>query len=735
MISFKGTKEVLEERYGEESPEEEKAPVLDPLVSHISQVFQRNKDARRDSGCEEEMLIGLRMVGKQYSDDELKLIEEQGGSDIYMPIGNSKIRALIGWTKDILANPRDWPFSIRPTTVPELPQETVAKITDTVTKQFSLVNPKEGEALADQWRQEYELRRDMKDTILQQVEEEAYYSFKLQDKKIKDQLEEGNWHKALAEFIDDFAVFPTAIMKGPMIKQKPGLTWVRGLPVEEYRTIYDHKRVNPLDYYPDPSTDDIQKGENIELIRVRPESLAAMRGEEGWISESISEVIANGEGLGQTWQTEIEHEKAQLEKRGYEFEANEGLHIGFHYFGALPVEYLEMYNIEDIPESNSGYLEAEIIMFGGTIVKAQLNDDPLLRRPYYAASYQTRPGAFWGMSLPVLLDPIQRMCNACARNLVNNMALSARPITGVNIDRLADDGDIEELQGGDIFQFTSDPYGQNTGAPLQFFSFPSNASELLAVYDHFENKADDASMIPKYAYGGQNVQGAAATAAGLAMLMESASKGIKEAIRHIDVGLLKPRIEFQFYYNMLNEPLTEFSGDIKVVTRGSDTLAIKGAQELRRNEFLQITGNALDQSILGKNGRAAILREIAKDLGFAETPVPNRLELKLKEQREAELAQKQAEQGDRSLQATKLQVDGQVAMHKSAKEVDIQKLEWDKQKFTEEMRLEREELQKNIEVSVRKAVGELAAKDKKIDSEMQMKDKELATEIVKSRRE
>jgi len=207
------------------------------------------------------------------------------------------------------------------------------------------------------------------------------------------------------------------------------------------------------------------------------------------------------------------------------------------------------------------------------------------------------------------------------------------------VDRLADGQEISELRPRDVIQTTSDPSG-GSGRAVNFFTIPSVAQELLAVYREFEVKADDVTMIPRYSYGNEKVGGAAQTASGLSMLLESANKGIKDAIRHIDEGVIIPRIEMEFYTLMLKESLP-FSGDIQVIAKGSQALTLKGAEQMRRNEFLQVTANPIDQKIMGATGRAEILRTMAKDLNLGEDVIPNRQEIKKKEKEEQQAASNQ----------------------------------------------------------------------------------------------
>jgi hypothetical protein len=351
----------------------------------------------------------------------------------------------------------------------------------------------------------------------------------------------------------------------------------------------------------------------------------------GYKVEAIKRVLENNEGRGYPsgLDTNIEDEKSREELREDTFRANTHVFHGLHFFGTAPAKLLIEWGLEHealddmAPEEE---VDIEAILIGTEIIKCVINDDPLGRRPYYSASFQKRPGSIWGTAPPFLMRDIQKMCNACARALSNNMGLSSGPIMEVVVDRLADGQEIEQLRPRDIVQVTSDPSGSQ-GRAIQFFAIPSVAQELLAVYKEFEVKADDVTMIPRYAYGNERTGGAAQTASGLSMLLESASKGIKDAIRHIDEGVIIPRVEMEFYITMLRGNIP-FSGDINVIAKGSASLTMAGAQQMRRSEFLQITANAIDQEIMGPEGRAQILRTIADDLNLGENVIPNRQEIK-----------------------------------------------------------------------------------------------------------
>jgi len=201
----------------------------------------------------------------------------------------------------------------------------------------------------------------------------------------------------------------------------------------------------------------------------------------------------------------------------------------------------------------------------------------------------------------------------------------------VNYERLSPLENALEIYPWKVWQTKGSEMGG--GSALQFFQPDSNANELLTVYDRFEQKADDATSIPRYSHGNDKVSGAGSTASGLSMLMNSAAKGIKAAIGTFDFGVTSPAIEMMYYYNMITTNDKSIQGDAKIVARGANALLLKDMAQSRRNEFLAITNNEIDMQIIGVEGRADILRATAKDFDL-EGIVPTR-EVILERQKQA----------------------------------------------------------------------------------------------------
>jgi len=207
------------------------------------------------------------------------------------------------------------------------------------------------------------------------------------------------------------------------------------------------------------------------------------------------------------------------------------------------------------------------------------------------------------------------------------MGIASGPQVEVNLERIPPNEDITQMHPWKIWQVTNDPMGSS--APAVRFTQPEdNANTLMAVYEKFARLADDHSGIPAYLYGNTDVQGAGRTSSGLSMLMGAAGKGIRQVVGHIDSDVIKPIVQRQFVYNMRYDEDESIKGDVQVVAKGAINLAVKETVNVRRIEFLNATANEIDMSILGKDGRASILREVAKGLQMpVDELIPSREKL------------------------------------------------------------------------------------------------------------
>lgn len=636
--------------------ERQNQPVILGLVGYLRQCWDAARLAKKP--IEQKMLRALRQRNGEYEPEKLQQIRAQGGSEVYMMLTEVKCRAAESWLRDILLDSGSPPWDLQATPVPELNPEQHQEIHDEFANRVLKMVEMFGRAptveemneLKEVVAQEYRFR------ILQEAQNRA----DRMKTKIQDQLTQGGWERAFNEFITDLVTFPAAFIKGPIIRRQRKLGWKKTLDgrtvVETTEVIApEYERVDPFRIYPEPGITDINDGYLFEHHKLTRSMLADLIGVPGYDEDAIRRVLE--EGNSTSWFIDdVGSEKEQQENKFNthlrptdEFDALE-------FWGKVSGKMLREWGLseEEVPDPAREY-DANVWVVGNYVIKAVLNYDPLGEKPYAKTSFIKTPGSFWGRGIPEIIEDLQNICNAAARALVNNMAIASGPQVEVNLERIPPNEDITNLVPWKIWQTTNDPLGSSAPA-IRFTQPDSRAHELMAVYEKFSRLADEHSGIPAYIYGDLDVQGAGRTSSGLSMLMGAAGKGIRQVIMHIDMDIIKPIIQRQFIYNMRYDEDESIKGDVQIVARGSINLAVKETMNIRRIEFLNATANPVDLEIIGKDGRAAILREVAKGLQMPiDEVVPSKEKTAFQQRIQAQATSFMAQQPQT---ATPVQPDG-----------------------------------------------------------------------------
>lgn len=622
-------------------------PLILGLAGHLRACWDAARQAKKP--IEYIMLKALRQRNGEYEADKLAQIHAQGGSDIYMQITEVKCRAAESWLRDILLDTGTPPWDLQPTPIPDLsPQQTLelqelfaAEVVKQVEMTGQAPTPNEIAEMREMFSQDYRFK------LLQAADNRAQ-KMKL---KISDQFAQGGWAESFNEFITDLVTYPCAFVKGPVVRRQRKLGYQmdpegRTKVVADETIAPEFERVDPFRIYPEPGVTHLNDGFIFEHHPLSRTELADLIGVPGYDEDAVRKVLEIGNGS--SWINEdVELQKDEEERKFHTFnrptETFDALEFWGKVTGKMLVEWgMDEEEIEDLARE----YDANVWIVGNYVIKAVLNYDPLGEKPYAKTSFIKTPGSFWGKGIPEIIEDIQNVCNAAARALINNMGISSGPQVEVNLERIPPNEDITQLHPWKIWQVTNDPFGSSSPA-VRFTQPDDNANTLLGVYDKFSKLADDHSGIPSYVYGDLNVSGAGRTASGLSMLMGSAGKGIRQVVMHIDSDVIKPIVHRQFVYNMRYDEDESIKGDVEITPKGAVNLAVKETVNMRRLEFLNATANEIDMGIVGKDGRAAILREVAKGLQMpVDDIIPSRekqnylskIEMKMK----AEAAQAEA---------------------------------------------------------------------------------------------
>lgn len=617
---------------------QQQQPLVTGLAGHVLSMWAAAKQAK-EQGVEQRLMECDRARRGEYNPNEKAEIAATGGSDIYIMLTSAKCRAGSSWIRDVAAGSgHEKPWQVKPTPVPELSPDDTDRI-EALAAQYIEEAMMQAAATGQQLSelQILQLTENAKVDIARANEEKAKERALKMEKKMEDQLVEGGLYGALEEFVDDIVTYPSAILKGPVLRRRLTLKWQQGAdgawaPVQGEEIRLEWVRVDPFRAYPGPQATGIHDSYFIERHTMSRADLEALIGVPGYNDDAIRLALQQyATGLRSPDMMAKPEEVVQAENgtAAYRYMNVEGFIDALQYWGSVPGRMLLEWGMTpaQVPEPTKEYA-VEAWLVGSYVIKAVLNLDPLGRKPYYVCSYEKVPGKFWGNSVYDLIKPCQKMVNAAARSLSNNMAFASGPQVAINISRLAEGETIDKFFPWKIWQVQDDQLaGGGAQVPVSFFMPESNAEELMLVYRQWNELADEYSGIPRY-LAGENPGTPGRTAQGMSILMSNAARGIRQVIGNISRYVWVPLLERLYDHNMKYADDPELKGDVKIEAAGLAAVLSRETEHQRRLEFLGLTGNPVDIEITGLPGRAEVLRSIAQGLNLDTTKVvPSREEV------------------------------------------------------------------------------------------------------------
>lgn len=600
------------------------------LVAYIDNELSRYVRHRDGgSGWSDRLVAAMRTFKGEYSSSKLAEIRKFGGSDIFARLSATKCRGATSLLRDVYLN-TDKPWGLEPTPDPVLPDDVVNDVLNLVMVESNtmtrLGQPPTPDMIKDRVKT---LMVAAKKAAIKTAKSEAEKSFD----KLDDLLTEGGFYEALGSFLVDLPLFPFAVLKGPVVRIQPEVTWVQGRAVQQNKPRMMWNRVSPFDVWWTPGVSNIADATVIERTRVTRSDLNQLLGLPGYNDAAIKEVLR---WYGQSGYVEInastsDTARAQMESREDPRMNESGLIDMIELHGYVQGRMLldQGFSPEQVPDPMADYF-VDVFKIGRYVIKVQLSPSLRKRPPYYITSFEKVPGTVVGNGLPDILEDVQDAANAALRSLINNMAIASGPQVVVNDDRVADNEDSDELYPWKRWHTVNDPMSSGQLDPIKFFQPQSNAQELLGVYEKFTQIADDLSAIPRYITGSDRMGGAGRTASGLAMLMGNAAKILQTVASNIDGDVIEPVVTELYDMVMLTDETGMLRGDESIVVLGVNVAMQRETQRQRQLEFLQITANPIDTQITGIRGRANVLRSVADGIGLeGDEVVPSDDEIRL----------------------------------------------------------------------------------------------------------
>lgn len=583
-------------------------------------VARRFNDAVRWQSQERVGGVPLRIVLRQCYDQyhgilsptEQKIIDDIG-VDAHVNLSAMKAGVVQSYLAESLIQAGQLPWTIQPTPVPDLSDSGELMVAQSVQQSVeqgfrgdlrSLVYSLKSEAA----RKELEHAQDIADNMM---------------KLITDQCAEGGWNRAMFGFINNFCVYPYAVLAGPIPTRRVRMQWSGETLKPKYETFYEFKSISPWDFWWSPDSPDTQRGTGIFIRQrwTRQQLLDAAK-MTSYIGENIIEVLddANRNDFRYHW---ISNNPEQTDSQVLSWRDNDTTIDVLIHWGYFSGRELTKYGIPGLEDDE--FYNAMVTMCGRHIIQVLVEKNPTLsKRPVFTASFYTTQDRIPGESIPQRLRDVERCYETCLRYLISNAYYGSAPITEADYARVSkfmSDEDIGRIIPGSMY-FSDSELGNATPA-FKYYSLPNNMAAFQNALVYFMDLADRVTNIPAALHGTAQGSGANRTFRGAAMLQSNAVKAIQSAVFNIDEFVYKPLGELLYNYNMIYSKDQTVKGDCKIMARGVTALLQKETDRQNSYEILQMVASAGQQLAALPNG-AKIVQWALKNV-FQNMGVPKEL--------------------------------------------------------------------------------------------------------------
>jgi hypothetical protein len=596
-------------------------PLPDDLGAYIRQRWEAFRNARNSgqNPLNERLLRAQRMFEGQYDPAKLVEIRRFGGSEVYSRMVAVKCRGATSLLRDVYLG-AERPWSIEPQPDPPVSPDAMMAIVNLIQVEAQQLRFAGQPAMPSDLHARYiglvrQATAAAKRVAQSQAEAAA--------DKIDDILIAGKFYDALAEFLVDIALYPFAVLKGPVVRMVPKLVWQGKQPTMQTVPQMFWERVDPFNFYWSPGSAYIEDAECIERKKFSRADLNDLLGLPGFNDQAIRGALDDYATGLRDWLDAPDTQQAL--NAGREAPQRNETHLidGLEYHGNIQGSMLLDQGVgpDQVPDPTRDYMVQSWVV-GRHTIKTQINPSPRKRHPYFVSSFEKVPGTIAGHGLPDILGDLQEIGNATLRALVNNISIASGPQVVINTELLDPTVNEDQLYPWKRWKVVSDPLGNNR-EPVTFFQPGSNAQELMAIYSAVNGMGDDISAIPRYTTGESLKGGAGRTASGLSMLMGNAQKVLQTVAANIDLDVMKGVLDGLYDMIMLTDDTGILSGDEQVQVNGVVVALQKETEQQKQLQFLQITGNPIDAQIVGEVGRARVLRSLATGLGLGDDVVPD----------------------------------------------------------------------------------------------------------------
>lgn len=591
---------------------------LDSLAAQIRSEFEDAWNDRQRSGVTARLHKCIRLSKGKYAQDMADAIKSFGGNEYYFNLLGRKGETARAWIRDTIG-PENYEPEMEPTPLPDLPDEE-KQVHEAAMSAALMVHQAQG------WVPSPEDEKQAKEQAAEErhsaIIAEATKRAKKMTDKIRAQYQEAGFTKAFTEFCNYFTKSCAAFLKTEQRSVKKA-RWVGNQLKIVNEVIFKDRAVDPLDMYPGPNVETTNEGYVCETVNYGVGELKALIGAEGWNGEEIRAALAE-KPRPSNERFYLPDESERLVEENKTDYINEGLATGLvcciDYWGPAWDE--------------TGYerdTEIHAILLGHNVIYSRENPHPLGLRPYFHSAFEKIPGTVWGQALCEKAEPEQEAANGAARNLADNQALAAGPI--LVIDSATYEGDTPEFIGPRmILKINSAKQFKPGGKPIESINIPMNSMELRENFKFFSSMIEEATGILSYGQNNTRMFGGRHNASAMSMIFGAQGKTMRDLISNIEVDVLRPRLEYNYIWNLEYLPDDKFAdikGDCQIKAIGPLGIMSREITDMRIKEFLDmIAANEKAFMIIGPERFAEGLREYAERLRLPSSMIPTMEEIR-----------------------------------------------------------------------------------------------------------
>lgn len=576
---------------------------------------------------EEDWLRDLRAFNQQNESDITKLNSYHG--HIYPGITRTKCMSAFSRINDLMFGNSEKHWGIAPTPIPESDEETAADDPDF---------------------------KAYLDAIHRKAE--------LMETEIEDQMLDIGYEDHAKSAILESVILGTGVVKGVVPGVKTTQKWGRGEGIEWEMTVKEYpfpdiSSPSIFNVIPDPYATRYEDLTGVfERHTKNRQQFAELKDDPKFDAKKIDEILARTDRGNHI---PIYHETERRNIAGITDTTASGAdrYDLLEYWGQVSGTLLRAAGVEDVEESGTYW--ANVWTCESFTLFARVMPMARQRIPYNFFIYTKVPHQFYGIGVARMVRNSQLCLNGSVRSMLDGMALAAIPMAEVNVNMLKHGQDPNKLLPGQIWLRDN---GDPAVPAVRFFQPSVPTGNLMQMAEMFKQFADDETSLPAYTYGDQS-QEINKTAQGMSMQMGAAAMPIKQVIKNLEDGCIKPLIESLYDWNMQWSDREEIKGDMEIKVLGSSSLIAKEVKSQRLLQFMGITMNPIDMRYVDRKWlltEAAMAMDINIDKAIPkQPPEPPPSEPDPVEMARAQLMQAQAMLTQVQAERSKAEVDLTIA--------------------------------------------------------------------------